>query len=459
MAAAVHSPAAAQPQAAIVQPIAGDTQLIAAADPLEEAARNSDIRVAIEQYAKAKQLDVNKVTEKDVQESPEGLGHWAFQGRKVPSARSAEGQSFRRALSREVSDSGRPWSDVCGELLDGMKAKFRQDWMVKKSFEFTRDTRKVIDASRTTDLDEGEYMNALQIYKHLGGIDQPEARRQGDAYIEFCREAGGRMVAYNGRTQAETYLYVRRMLRIETIREFRMESEGIVEVNYLEVQLKESRAVRNYAAANNVTVSEALLPEIQSSKLGVEGWAELTIVHGAGQEGQRSGGVSKSAKLAICDAPQSKDSQLKSPPPRKKPGASPSAQKQKNTAAAQEKEAKAIASLMHLNKVHLDKIIEQASQDPRGWEWSNGFVKSIKAKMDGFKEKAVGISDFVAQFDCAAASPEALKMVKRSFGDNYTTRIMSYLALARGPAKEIDELVRKIQSMSDITQPSKRRRR
>eukprot|EP00973_Karenia_brevis_P035061 4836682-Karenia_brevis.AAC.1 len=81
--------------------------------------------------------------------------------------------------------------NIYEDLDEKEKREFRCSWMVKKSFEFTREVRIIHKKHVNVSADEGEYMNKLQIARELGGVDQPEAMEQMEAYCNQCKAMGG----------------------------------------------------------------------------------------------------------------------------------------------------------------------------------------------------------------------------------------------------------------------------
>jgi hypothetical protein len=93
-------------------------------------------RYAIEQYSKAEGLYVQAVTLKTVEDSTEGLVHWASYDRDT-SAGSKMGQAFRRAVRLTK------YAILMSDMSDSVKKEFRMHWHVKKDFDFTTHTRVV----------------------------------------------------------------------------------------------------------------------------------------------------------------------------------------------------------------------------------------------------------------------------------------------------------------------------
>lgn len=133
------------------------------------------------QYALAHNLQSDAVTRKMLEDSAEGLEHWACVGIDCK-ARGWMGNAMYRQLRKfpEVQESYK-W------LFDDLKLKFRQTWAIDRNFEFISRKRVKSISTSTRQEEIGTWKNELQLQVHFGGTDQPEAKRQASCYINKCR--------------------------------------------------------------------------------------------------------------------------------------------------------------------------------------------------------------------------------------------------------------------------------
>jgi len=115
------------------------------------------------------------------------------------STRSPLTQKFNRAVKHFEQTMA-----LYNDLTTDLKTEFRAKWAVSKNFEFTKETRTVIERSVQSEEDKGEWMNYLQIANVLGGMEHVEARQQATAYTNKCRNFPNLLFTKNHWTEAVT---------------------------------------------------------------------------------------------------------------------------------------------------------------------------------------------------------------------------------------------------------------
>ena len=459
-------------------------------------------QTAIVNFARAKSLRPEEVSIEQVASSAEGVGHWAFVDAPLQNARSAEAQAFKRSLAHEqfVEDGGTGWAKLYPQLLDSMKAQFRRDWAVRRDFQFTRECRIHRQKHSVEDIEEGEYMNKLQIYNALGGKDDPEAVRQGDSYIATAHRVGGKFVVENAWTQAENVLFIKKLLRVTTLEEWEQLSEGYTKINYWEEKLKESRAIRNFAHAYGRTPAQVPLEEIRRHPLALDGWANMALAlpaagsaseataasssaggkagasgrgagggarqpagRGAESKGKGRGGRGKAAgRSASAEAAE----QVQEPPAvEPSPAGEHSKPKRQNPVATAEKEAKQLASRDQVNGIEVARITKQIDESPpEEWVWSVSFMKTITEKNKELQNAEQTLRGFVEDFKASMVSADLLKDLRKKHGDAYLGNLHRYIAVAEEPVRIVQETAAKINNMklsmrAGAAAPAKKRAR
>ena len=137
---------------------------------------------AREQYAQAHGMEVDKVTEKMLEESDEGVEGWACKGLNC-AAHGPLGNALYRSLRKNPK-----MAEAYKWLFDDIKKKFRQSWAMSRNFDFVATKRIHMVATSTKHEEVGTWKNSLQLEVHFGGVGIPEAERQAQNYISNCLE-------------------------------------------------------------------------------------------------------------------------------------------------------------------------------------------------------------------------------------------------------------------------------
>ena len=137
---------------------------------------------ALRMYAEHHKLPVADVTEKLLEESPEGLEHWACLGLDM-GARSATGQAINRAFARSSKAK-----EIYKWLGEDLKRKFRMSWSLHRNFDTVVKKRLRVLRNTKKQTELGSWKSELQLQVHYGGAGIPEAERQASCYMARCRE-------------------------------------------------------------------------------------------------------------------------------------------------------------------------------------------------------------------------------------------------------------------------------
>ena len=126
-------------------------------------------------------MEVDKVTDKMMEETDEGVEGWACKGLNC-AAHGPLGNALYRSLRKnpKMTESYK-W------LFDDLKKKFRQSWAMTRNFDFVATKRvHMVVATSTKQEEVGSWKNTLQLEGHFGGVGIPEAMRQTENYIRNC---------------------------------------------------------------------------------------------------------------------------------------------------------------------------------------------------------------------------------------------------------------------------------
>ena len=134
------------------------------------------------QYAAFHHMDVDKVTEKMLSQSPEGVEGWACYGQDSK-ARGPMGNAMYRQIKKYPQAA-----EAYKWLFDDLRKKFRQTWAMNRNFDFISRKRSHTISTMTKQEEIGSWKSELQLQAHFGGVDQPEAQRQAANYIASCKK-------------------------------------------------------------------------------------------------------------------------------------------------------------------------------------------------------------------------------------------------------------------------------
>ena len=137
---------------------------------------------AIENYAKAKGLDITNVTHDIIKRSAEGAVHWSTVSQDM-SARGPSAQAMGRAFKHRPDVR-----ETYSILLDSLKSDFRRSWTASRNFDFADISRQTVHSFTKRKEDVGTYQTELQIQMKLGGSDKAAAVAQASNYIRMCRK-------------------------------------------------------------------------------------------------------------------------------------------------------------------------------------------------------------------------------------------------------------------------------
>ena len=135
------------------------------------------LKVALANYAKRYNLNVDEVTEAQLVGSTEGIHHWCT----AHAARGPGAQAMNRAFKHQPDMKA-----SYAILTDAMKLQFRKAWMAEKSFDFVTSSRSTVNTFLERRDECGTFKTQLQLEMLLGGCDKPEAVRQAASYVRMC---------------------------------------------------------------------------------------------------------------------------------------------------------------------------------------------------------------------------------------------------------------------------------
>lgn len=224
---------------------------------------------AVENYARAHNLDPGTVGLDTVVNSEQGIEHWYSATANV-SARSPIGQAFARAVKHD------PYAaKIYAELDEPEKMRFRAAWAIKRDFEFKSETKLVRCKHAKADIDHGEWMTELQLMKELGGHEHAEVRQQAANYIKMARNFGSKFIVWNTWLEVEQVLYIKKLMTSTTSSEWESVSEGYVRVNIWEQSAMLGKAKKAYGKVHGMKDTSVTKEMLDSSDIGVSGYASL----------------------------------------------------------------------------------------------------------------------------------------------------------------------------------------
>eukprot|EP00435_Cladocopium_sp_Y103_P070031 s12_g34.t1 len=395
------------------------------------------IERARQQYAEAHGMEVDKVTDKMMEESDEGVEGWACRGLDC-AARGPLGNALYRSLRKNPK-----MAEAYKWLFDDIKKKFRQSWAMTRNFDFVATKRVHMVATSTKQEEVGTWKNSLQLEGHFGGVGIPEAARQAKNYINNCLkyEDGGweAFVKWNSWTEAYNYLLVEKLV---TKCEEEVWKEMAVMVDQgatFETESFKCQAMRKYAAYYKMPVENVTMEMVTTSPRGVRGWCEIQVtVPGisdkttdtSGDKDEDQTGTTKtrkgkrgaeSAGSAAEPSPKAK-AKAKSKPTKKEPTA----------LQASESASKVILGQLARSQQIMNKICSHGDEIPSEWRWAKPFLEEYRECIGKFADALVSedsqdLTEFVDNLKLSSLDKKTMATFKKSYKDNYTTLLALFV--------------------------------
>ena len=120
-------------------------------------------------------------------ESPIDVDKQDHTGGQDFTARSALGQSFKRHLDAKGNEKA---SECYDALPNPLKRKFREAWATSKSFEFFRESKRMLLTDEHSFTKLGRFLTVEGIAGALGNATSPVCQGQAERWAAQCEAAG-----------------------------------------------------------------------------------------------------------------------------------------------------------------------------------------------------------------------------------------------------------------------------
>lgn len=409
-------------------------------------------------------MEVDKVTDKMMEETDEGVEGWACRGLNC-AAHGPLGNALYRALRKnpKMTESYK-W------LFDDLKKKFRQSWAMTRNFDFVATKRVHMVATSTKQEEVGSWKNSLQLEGHFGGVGIPEAVRQAENYIANCMqyEDGVRVVRFflglvfnffsttdrspyvtitmqsslqqeafvkwNSWTQAYNYLLVEKLV---TKCEEEVWKEMAVMVDQgatFETESMKCQALRKYAAYYNMSLENVTMEMVTTSPRGVRGWCEIQVtVPGINDKTASTGDKEKvDTSGKTRKGKRGADSAVEPSSPKPKPKAKSKAKKEPTALQASENGSKIILGQLARSQQIMNKICAHGDEIPSEWRWAKPFLEEYKSCISKFAEALTSedsqdLTEFVDNLKLSSLDKKTMAAFKKSYKDNYGTLLALFV--------------------------------
>jgi uncharacterized protein YfiM (DUF2279 family) len=396
-------------------------------------------RFAMANFAIAAGRCESEVVLSEVENSPEGLYHWAWL--KVDDKQSMFGsrkplhQRFCRALAHNDDAAA-----IFKDLNDPLKLEFKAIWAIKKNFGFTSERRQISVSFKKKTEDQGKYLNELQIARELGGNDSVEAQRQAVNYMQKCTEFGAPFILYNEWTKSQTFLYVERLISSSHEKEWIDVVEQSNSSNIWEDRAKECRARRNYAAQHNLCLERVSLDMVQSTELGVDGYAEIVVAIAAKAKAKASAKTKATAKTKV------------------------KAIAAEGGAVNVEKTLRSLIALDFSQTIAMTKIAQRVESCAEKWSWAKDFLQELTGLATDKHGVKVAHDGFLQSYAASVVCPTAMKELRKKIGKDYTTMLIRTMDAYKPLVDKYAEVLTKLERMDSvqtdgITTPKGKKRR
>lgn len=266
-------------------------------------------------------------------------------------------------------------------------------------------------------------------------------------------------MVYNAWLKADTYLWVEQLLTTSSIQEWK--STVTVEVSEpvpgsWSEKVELSKAMRCYAAENNLRLVDVSESDVRRSELGVQGYAALfaktpAAQPKAGGDGSNAGGIKGGkGKRPLEDEPKPNTDATTPPPP---PGNDNAPKRAKggnaSVASKKEKEVKELLAQEQASDNAMSMItIEMGKSDAASWAWASGFVKSYKdCRVQVLQLYAD--NPFFQSMKVAVLSAKELQKVKKDYKDQYLSKLCDFVSVLGPRISAMAEASVQIQQMAN----------
>ena len=360
------------------------------------------------------------------------VGFWATKSLNT-NARSPLGQSFQRSIVMQPK-----WKDGYLWLPDSMKQEFRLQWSFRRDWQFTKETKTVINRCIRSVEDRGEMLPEITIASRLGSADNPLCMGMAKSYVTMCEEVAGPFVQYNSWLGVKCYLFVMRLISSRCEKEWQTATQNYTEENVWETKIEQQKALRKFAHQMGRPVQSVSIDEIEATTLGVKGWAEAAVVVPFNKTNGMSG-------------PGDDEPGKQTPPSKKqKPEqASP-------TIASAEKEFKAILSMQAHIEIEYASLKIVMDNNKQHWQWADSYIKQMsKAEEKIIQFETNKDDDFMKKFKIGMLSATMLKDLRKAHESTYIVKVMTTSASLQTLLNVLASLVAKVQEHVSVeTEPS-----
>ncbi|CAE7376311.1 unnamed protein product [Symbiodinium microadriaticum] len=448
------------PASASKQPVAGAVKLT-----------DESMLQARKAFAEHHGLLLENVTPDMIHGDASGAVFWATKGLNL-SARGPAAQAMGRAIKHRPEIK-----ELYMTLLDNEKVKFRAAWAATRDWDFVSVERSTVSSYRKRKEEVGVFRTQLQLENILGGADHELAKQQAANYISMCLRPDLKEFcwSYNDWLKADTYLWVESLVstscQTEWINKVTIQSQDNVASSWTE-KLEYCKAVRVFAAENDVAIKDITQDMLEGHELGIKGLAALYSSTPKAQPQPGGDGTCSKPVLAApaAAAPSAAKAKAKAKGKAKGPSEGdaqgddpmqgsvstlPPADDEKNnnkkpkktggskanTTTKKEKELKEFLAMETQSDHTMSSLTADMGKDPAAWSWARDFVEAYK----GFRKDILQLyadNEFFRQAKVAALSSKETTRLRKAYPDgDYVAKLCEF-ACQLGP---------KIQGMYDCT--------
>ena len=309
--------------------------------------------------------------------------------------------------------------DIYRDLHDADKLRFRKEWGLKRTFQFTEERRSVINTHTKGNKNDGVFLPVVGIAARLGGADNPQAVKLALNYAKHAAAAGPIFMQYNSWLEEDCYLYIEKLVYEATSTTWEQEAKSYSITDFWKTKAQEGRATRNYACVQGIRLDRVELQDIIDSKLGLEGWASMTTVATAKHGETIDMGPKKNedgAKAGTRKASAGQDDNAAEPDNGPEQSKRAKQAKQPNVVAKTEKDAKEIIAERSELMAEFAKIEAAVKSDEQRWSWAKSLMDGLHTGIADMKVQEERLDGFVDEFARSLISPKLQRELNKNNG-------------------------------------------
>ena len=118
-----------------------------------------------------------------------------------------------------------------------------------------------------------------------------------------------------------------------------------------------------------------------------------------------------------------------------------------NTAAKAERDVKEFLATMTTAICAKERFVHMYAENQEGMQWCADFIKKMEAAHQSISNREGEFEAFPGDLRAAALSPNSMRKARKTYGDEWVPKLISFKERLQEPTTELDVVVNQVQSM------------